>query len=182
VDNNVKLAIMIEIEVKVEADLGAVEKRLIEEGANFAKEERQIDTYYNAPHRDFAQTDEALRLRSVGRKNMLTYKGPRLDTISKSRKEITLSVAREPTEELLRCLGFSKFGQVTKLRRNYKLGDLLISLDDVKNLGTFMEIEALAEERDFEFHEKRLIELLEKLGFSQGEIIRQSYLELIYSK
>lgn len=181
-DNNVKLATMLEIEVKVKADLKAVEKRLIEEGANLVSEERQIDSYYNAPHRDFSQTDEALRLRSVGRKDMLTYKGPRLATVSKSRKEITLSVPRKPIEELLGSLGFSKFGQVIKSRRNYELGDLSVSLDNVKNLGTFMEIEALAEERDFEFHEKRVIELLEKLGFSQGEIIKQSYLELIYSK
>jgi len=173
---------MIEIEVKVKADLKAVEKRLLQEGADFVNEERQIDSYYNAPDRNFAQTDEALRLRSVGRKNMLTYKGPRLDTASKSRKEVTLSVSRKRTEELLSSLGFSKFGQVTKLRRNYELGDLLVSLDDVENLGTFMESEALAEEKDLEFHEKMVIELLEKLGVSEGDIIRDSYLELIYGK
>ena len=171
-----------EIEVKVRADLKEVEKKLLEEGANFVNEERQIDTYYNAPHRDFAETDEALRLRSVGRKNMLTYKGPRLDALSKSRKEITLSVSRRPTEELLGSLGFSKFGEVTKLRRNYKLGGLLVSLDDVKKLGAFVEIEAVGEEEDFEFHEKSVVELLKKLGFSETEIIRDSYLELICSK
>jgi adenylate cyclase class 2 len=173
---------MIEIEVKVKADLKGVEERLIEEGADFVNEERQIDTYYNAPDKDFAETDEALRLRSVGRKNMLTYKGPRFNTASKSRKEVTLSVSRKPIEELLSSLGFSRFGQVIKLRRNYRLGDLSVSLDEVENLGTFMEIEALAEEKDLEFHEKRVIELLEKLGVSQDEIIRDSYLELIYGK
>lgn len=181
-DNNVKLTIMMEIEVKVKADLKEVEKRLVEEGANFVNEERQIDTYYNAPHRDFAETDEALRLRSVGRKNMLTYKGPRLDALSKSRREITLSVSRGPTEALLNSLGFSKFGQVLKARRNYVLGDLLVSLDNVENLGTFVEIEAVGEERDFKFHEKSVVELLRKLGFRETEIIRDSYLELIYSK
>ena len=173
---------MIEIEVKVKADLKGVEERLIEEGADFVNEERQIDTYYNALDRDFAETDEALRLRSVGRKNMLTYKGPRFITASKSRKEVTLSVSRKPIEDLLSSLGFSRFGQVIKLRRNYRLGDLSVSLDEVENLGTFMEIEALAEEKDLEFHEKRVIELLEKLGVSQDEIIRDSYLELIYGK
>ena len=173
---------MIEIEIKVKADLKAVEKRLIDEGARFVNEERQIDSYYNAPDRDFAQTDEALRLRSVGRKNMLTYKGPRLDTASKSRKEVTLSVSRKPIEELLSSLGFSKFGQVTKLRRNYRLGDMLVSLDDVDNLGAFLQSDALAEEKDFEFHEKRVLELLEKLRFSEGDIIKDSYLELIYGK
>jgi len=173
---------MIEIEVKVKADLKGVEERLIEEGADFVNEERQIDSYYNAPDRDFAETDEALRLRSVGRKNMLTYKGPRLNTASKSRKEVTLSVSGKPTEELLSLLGFSRFRQVIKLRRNYRLGDLSVSLDEVENLGTFMEIEALAEEKDFELQEKRVLEVLEKLGFSEGDITKDSYLELIYGK
>jgi adenylate cyclase class 2 len=181
-DNNVKLTIMMEIEVKVKAELKEVEKRLVGEGADFVNEERQIDTYYNAPHRDFAETDEALRLRFVGRKNMLTYKGPRLDALSKSRKEITLSVSREPTEELLSSLGFSKFGQVSKLRRNYELGDISISLDNVDGLGTFVEIEAVGEEKDFEFHERRVVEMLKKLGFREGEIVRDSYLELIYGR
>jgi adenylate cyclase class 2 len=181
-DKNVKLTIMMEIEVKVKADLKEVEKRLVEEGASFVNEERQIDTYYNAPHRDFAETDEALRLRSVGRKNMLTYKGPRLNALSKSRKEITLSASREPTEELLSLLGFSKFGQVLKARRSYELGGLLVSLDNVEDLGTFVEIEAVGEEKDFEFHEKRVVEMLKKLGFREGEILRDSYLELIYGR
>ena len=66
-----------------------------------------------------------------------------------------------------------------KLRSNYRLGDISVSLDDVENLGTFMEIEALAEEKDFELQEKRVLELLEKLGFSEGDIIKDSYLELI---
>ena len=173
---------MIEVEVKVKAELKEVEKRLKEEGAILLAKERQIDTYYNAPHRDFSETDEALRLRSVGRKSTLTYKGPRVDPVTKSRKELTLSVTRQPVEELLSSLGFSKFGRVIKSRKNYKLGNFLVSLDDVENLGTFVEIEALAEEKDFEFHKKGVIELLEKLGFSQDEIITDSYLELIYGK
>lgn len=54
---------MYEVEVKVPADLDAVRGRLRELGAEPLGTVRQVDTYYDAPHRDFAATDEALRVR-----------------------------------------------------------------------------------------------------------------------
>lgn len=45
----------------------------------------ESDRYYNAPDRDFAQTDEALRIRQVGDESQLTYKGPKQGAPTKSR-------------------------------------------------------------------------------------------------
>ncbi|GAB3679465.1 class IV adenylate cyclase [Salinarchaeum chitinilyticum] len=53
---------MYEVEVKVEADHDAIRERLPAEAEPLGTVE-QVDTYYDAPHRDFAETDEALRLR-----------------------------------------------------------------------------------------------------------------------
>lgn len=46
------------------ADVAAVERRLAELGAQAGGTVEQVDRYFNHPVRDFAQTDEALRLRS----------------------------------------------------------------------------------------------------------------------
>lgn len=54
---------MYEVEIKVAADLDAVRKRLRNAGAERVDARRQRDVYYDAPHRDFAETDEALRVR-----------------------------------------------------------------------------------------------------------------------
>ena len=43
--------------------------RLAEIGASEIGEARQADHYFNHPVRDFATTDEALRIRSVGDQN-----------------------------------------------------------------------------------------------------------------
>ena len=43
--------------------------------------------------RDFARTDEALRLRHVGEFNYITYKGPKLDATTKTRREIEIGLA-----------------------------------------------------------------------------------------
>ncbi len=57
---------MIEVEVKAHAtNLDEIEKKVIEIGASRRGEEYQEDLYFNAPHRDFAQTDEALRIRKT---------------------------------------------------------------------------------------------------------------------
>jgi adenylate cyclase class 2 len=73
---------MYEVEVKVEADHERVRERLGELEADRVGSVEQVDTYYDAPHRDFAETDEALRLRreidrdSGETTTKVTYKGP----------------------------------------------------------------------------------------------------------
>ena len=51
------------------ADLAAIKAKLMQLGASFAEPMNQIDWYFNHPSRDFAQTDEAFRLRQVGEKS-----------------------------------------------------------------------------------------------------------------
>ena len=58
----------------------ALRARLVALGAEFAPAVRQVDAYFNHPARDFAQTDEAFRIRSIGGENYLTYKGPNAST------------------------------------------------------------------------------------------------------
>ena len=50
----------------------------------------EVDRYFNHPARDFAETDEALRIRRIGPVNRITYKGPRVDTVTKTRQELEL--------------------------------------------------------------------------------------------
>jgi adenylate cyclase class 2 len=54
---------MYEVEVKVRASHEDVREKLADADADRIEGLRQVDTYYDAPHRDFAETDEALRLR-----------------------------------------------------------------------------------------------------------------------
>jgi len=62
-----------EVEQKFRLDEPAesIAARLLEFGATAIGEVRQADHYFNHPVRDFATTDEALRIRSVGDQNWL---------------------------------------------------------------------------------------------------------------
>jgi adenylate cyclase class 2 len=113
---------MYEVEVKVPADHEAVRARLGELGAERVGRVTQRDTYYDAPHRQFAETDEALRIRreattpGTGRSGdgvtgetaetdeaeeidgadddriRVTYKGPLVEDESKTREEFETDV------------------------------------------------------------------------------------------
>src|SRR5262245_51799899 len=78
------IAPMLAVEAKYRlTDQTAVEARLREWGATLVANHAEADHYLNAPDRDFARTDEAFRLRRIGERNFLTYKGPRQDATSK---------------------------------------------------------------------------------------------------
>ena len=61
---------MYEVELKLRADHDTVRTALDDAGATPDRRVRQVDTYYDAPHREFAETDEALRLREERRERM----------------------------------------------------------------------------------------------------------------
>src|SRR5580700_7856865 len=85
--------------------------------------EVQVDRYYAHPARDFAKTDEALRIRRIGQANYVTYKGPKLDATTKTRRELELPLAPGDAgaaefADLLEALGFRPVTEVRKRRRN----------------------------------------------------------------
>src|SRR4051794_13543350 len=59
-------------------DKPALIARLRERGCSLEEPIQQSDQYFAHPCRDFAATDEALRIRVVGDESFVTYKGPKL--------------------------------------------------------------------------------------------------------
>jgi adenylate cyclase class 2 len=181
---------MLEIEMKFPvADLIALRLRLEQRQATLAKERRDTDLYFNAPDRDFARTDEALRLRRIGTANYVTYKGPKRDQSTKTRTEIEVGLA--PGEEaaqdfcqVLVHLGYRRVAEVRKKRCIYHLPcegyELEICLDEVEGLGHFVELEILASEECLEGARAVLQRVAAELGLTASE--RRSYLELLLQK
>lgn len=167
----------------------AVADRLTALGAVAAGEQAQNDLYFAHPARDFARTDEALRIRSVGERNFVTYKGPKVDTTTKTRRELELPLAagaagRQQFAELLEALGFRRVAEVRKRRALYALGyqnrSVEVALDDVDGVGTFVELELSADEAGLAAARECLAALAAELGLSQPE--RRSYLELLLAR
>ena len=96
---------MLEVEMKFPiGEFTALEARLHDWGARQRADVQEADHYFNAPDRDFARTDEALRLRCIGPANFVTYKGPKRDRQTKTRTEIEVPLAEgSPAAEGFRC-------------------------------------------------------------------------------
>ena len=171
---------MLEVEAKLALrDRAAVERRLRELGAAPGPAQRQEDTFFRHPQRDFAATDEALRLRRVGARLELTYKGPKLGGPAKARVEQTVAVASDPTA-LLASLGFAPAATLGKTRVAYRLGHVEVALDDVDGVGAFVEVEATGADREAA---TRLVEdAVRRLGLEREPREARSYLELKLSR
>lgn len=191
---------MYEVELKVRADHDAVRDRLDALGAESLSTVTQVDTYYDAPDRAFAETDEALRVRvetvqdagagengsptapGGSTRTVLTYKGPLVDDASKTRREVETRVADEESiRSILEGLGYEAVPTVRKERERYRLAGVTVTLDSVAGLGEFVEVEldateesddAVAAARD------RASDVLDDLGLDASEQIRTSYLGL----
>jgi len=174
---------MLEVELKVRVpSLDPVRERLTEQNAEFLGKLHEHDIYYNAPHRDFGKTDEAVRVRYSDDHAVVTYKGPKLKKFGlKAREELNFAVESGTAfETMLIRLGFTKTTEVNKWRENYKLGTASICLDRVDELGTFAEIEVIvADETDDP--SARIEKIAQEIG-ATGEPILASYLELLLEK
>ena len=176
---------MIEVEVKAKIDnFEDMEKRLNELGAEKTKKEFQEDLYFNSPVVDYAKSDEALRIRTTKQNEdiniFITYKGPKIDEKSKTRKEIEIGIEdSDKCSEIFEAIGFKKVRIVRKNRQYFTYKNFEITLDDIEGLDPYMEIEiALEDGSDYNDAQNSIFKLFEKLGITEG-FERTSYLELL---
>lgn len=157
-------------------------------------EAEQVDVYFAHPSRDFAATDEAFRIRSIGEQSLVTYKGPKLDSSTKTRRELEMPLAEDPTsgaqfEEILLALGFRRVAVVRKRRCGYRVHHrgttVEVALDDVDGVGRYVELEVAcaddgnpdASGETLDAARDVLAELAGRLNLQHSE--RRSYLELL---
>lgn len=183
-----------EVEVKYRVEhLSALLETLETYGGVFGAAVEEHDRFYQHPQRDFAQTDEGLRIRTktlegVVQACVLTYKGPKIDPLTKMRREIEVALAENDLnrwDEILQVLGFTPGGRVDKIRRlcnlTFEETRFEISLDFLPALAEanawFLEIEAQAEEAEKDALRDALLLFASKLPLGESE--RRGYLELI---
>src|SRR5690606_37481382 len=108
--------------------------------------QQQVDCYYAHPVTDFVKTDEAFRLRAVGERNYMTYKGPKIDKHTKTRTEEEVRLADGPEalaacDEIVRHLSFKPVAVVRKQRKLCTLErdglSVEVALDQVDHVGQF---------------------------------------------
>lgn len=177
----------VEVKYRIKAERADLAARLLAVGAIASPQIAQADHYLSHPARDFALTNEALRIRQVGSENRVTYKGPRRGGPTKTREEIEIpfqdgSATFEQLRTLFDRLGFQAVATVRKSRTPFHLQfqgrPVEVALDHVEELGAFAEVEAFAEsERDLPGAQEAVLDLARELGLSDVE--PRSYLRMV---
>jgi adenylate cyclase, class 2 len=112
-----------------------------------------------------------------------------VDEKTKMRRELEIAVGRSSEDfdrmrELLVTLGFEPVRPVEKTRALFHLDwegrQLELAVDSIDDLGSFMEIEALAEEEDRNDARDSILRLATRLGLENAE--RRSYLALLLER
>ncbi len=164
-----------------DSEVPNVVRKLEELGFRRVREVVEEDIYFNYSKdlraiRDFVKRDEALRLRKEDGKARLTYKGPREGGKVKAREEIEVSVD-DPNAmiAILERVGFEVAASVVKRRVEFtsKEGNVKVCLDEVKDLGTFLEVEVI------NGSEEDVLKIVEQLGLKGRQLLAKSYLEML---
>ena len=122
--------------------------KFFNKNAQKLKEVHQVDTYFDNKHSSFItdinHINNWLRIREEDNIITLNYKhwlpeGAEIKTYCRE-NELTIQSKEEMTDILI-GLGFHQLVEVDKFRRSFKYKDCEISIDRVKNLGEYIEIE-----------------------------------------
>lgn len=175
---------MLEVEAKYRVPAGWALPAAF--AASHEPTERHEDHYLAAPDRDFKATGEAFRLRRLNGRNFLTYKGPKHPGTVKTRTEIEVPIggdADDPSDALglLGCLGYRPVAVVRKTRRPFRLDrdgrPVTVCLDEVDGVGSFAEVEVMADEGRAEAAQAVVRRVAAELGLTDHE--PRSYLTLV---
>jgi len=158
-------------------------------GAKPGSDMRQVDTYYNAPHRDFLAplvVNEWLRVREEAEGFSINYKRwlPDDAEIKTHCNEFeTVIEDAEAVRRMLRALDFSELVTVEKVREEWVVGeDFVVAFDTVTGLGDFVEIEFKGDAETAEQAIDRLDGFIATLGVAMGDQIHRGYPHILLGR
>ncbi len=181
------------IEIEIRILLDEAEFKRVKQGlgkiAKFVKTSHQIDEYFNAPHRNFLSfkfPNEWLSIRNRDGKVILNYKHfyPENMEITTHCDEFETEVKDEKSlRSILGSLDFKPLMTIEKEREYYVYNDEFeIVMDNVKELGFFIEIESLKNFGSHEETKNKLIDFARQLKIDVSNAEPRGYIENLLKK
>jgi adenylate cyclase, class 2 len=169
---------MREIEIKARvSNKVALKKALVDRQIKLSKPVEQHDVvYYIEGTQDNAPDSVWLRLRTENKtKTILTLKKQHRGGLDSIEHETVVADADE-TKSIINALGFTLYSDLIKNRQKARIGDVEICLDEVEDLGTFVEAEKIADlDTDGKQVEKELWELFKSFGIDKADEVLEGY-------
>jgi len=160
------------LEEKIKSLEGVEEKK---------SEERQTDIYMK--HENDETRKMIIRIRKKYNKEqaILTFKG----SAPKNQEDIAwedFDTAIENPDNLERLLinnGYTYVCLIDKVRQSFQYKEFEINIDNVRDLGIFIEIEKNANENEIQNVKNEITNLLNQLGIQNDDLITKGYVPLM---
>ena len=181
---------MEEIEFKIKyggAEKYKVVDYCLNNGFEYKGASVQRDIYLTPSHRNITEDDEAIRVRheSGPGKWTLTYKGKNKSLSFHDREELETAVDNgEALLSILAQMDFRVILEIEKTRELYSSDSYGICIDEVKGLGTYIEIEYLSGESGIDRDKiKREMEAtVAGIGLDEYRYESRNYLYLLFKQ
>ena len=162
---------------------------LTKAGKQTEKDLRQNDTYYTPAHENFIEKkpiSEWLRLRQTEDEVTINYKNwsnnGKNNKISCKELEVGLDDFNG-MKQIMEALDFKEIIVVDKTRNSWEYNDIVISVDEVKNLGDFIELEFKTNLFDNEEESLNyILNAIRELNINVGDQIFAGYPQLVMEK
>ncbi|WP_343949796.1 class IV adenylate cyclase [Nonomuraea longicatena] len=154
---------------------------LVRRGAVPGAPARQVDTYFNAPHRDFRDdpvVSEWLRIRQEDGGASLNFKRwhPLEEPVKTHCDEYESAVSdAEAVRRVLAALDFTELTVVDKIREEWHLDGVAVAFDRVAGHGDFVEFEFKGEAAGVEEATAAITAFVGGLGIELGERVNVGY-------
>ena len=180
---------LLEIERKrqLTGDAKELIKQLQDLGFKPKSSRHEIDTYYSRPDVDFMQTVECLRVRQRDGFAEVTYK-PATTAATHTENDVIIkpetNLPIQPgdaaiAKQLLANLGMVRLVEVNKYRRSFQSSDFpqaTVAIDEIKNTGTFVEVEVLSDDETSAL--VMISDIETKLGLDSAEVVTRPYRDI----
>jgi adenylate cyclase class 2 len=159
----------VEIEVKIRVkSIEEFERKI--SFATFHGEEEHTDTYFEMPK------GILLRVREIEQGPAILGYKEILDEKNTIFKEIEVEIDDGlKMKEILKRLGFRESAVIKKRRKIYRYKNIAMELNEVENIGTFVDFEIISED---EKSREKIFELIRSLGYSEEDVEDRLYVEL----
>ncbi len=177
---------MREIEIKAKiSDTKTIHDKLVSLGCVFSDSTTQEDLIFlpvGINFSDIIKGTPVVRIRNTDGLSILTLK-KRIATeteLVKLEKEV-ITNNKDETAEIVKHMGFYEAVRVNKKRIQCDYKEMTICLDEVENLGCFIEVEKMSEDGGEEV-QRELADFLISLDIDKENFVTKGYDTLIYEK
>ncbi|MBB4913561.1 class IV adenylate cyclase [Streptosporangium saharense] len=150
---------------------------------------RQIDSYFNAPHRDFLEPQvisEWLRIRESDRGASVNFKlWHPVDAVTKTHADEYETGVEDPeaVRLILTALGFTPLVTVDKTREEWTVpGTVAVAFDTLADAGTFVEFEFKGEADGIDDAIEQLDGFIAGLDVPLGERVARGYPHMLLDR